>query len=146
MSASPSAAAHISAVWSASPSVRWTSAPCANSVAAAAVTPVRAAVISGVSPLSNAASGEAPAASRRSSISALPFSAASQTGVAPKTLTRVDVGTGGDQQISRVDVVPVRGPVQRGGAVRLGLADERRVGHEVPDGREIPRLDGVDQW
>ena len=66
--------AHISAVCPALVSRAFTSAPWASSAVAAPALPVRAAVIRAVSPPRSAAFGSAPAASRRRTSGALPFS------------------------------------------------------------------------
>ena len=62
--------------------------------------------------------GSAPAFSSRSSTAALPLPRRARA-ASRRIFGRIDVGARADQQRGRVRVVPVGGPVQRGGSVAL---------------------------
>ena len=83
----------------------------------ASALPVPAHVMSGVSPVAIGVFGFAPALSSRSTSAALALVHASDSGGRPKIVGHVDVCTRPDEQIGGIEIVPVRGPEQRGRAV-----------------------------
>src|SRR5215510_7838567 len=107
-----SATAHIRAVWPCPVSSAFTFAPAESSAFTTARLPVCAAVISGVSPVPRAALGSACAVNRASTIARLPWGHA-------KVVCRVHIGAPTEEQPRHFEIVPVSGPVQRGGAIRL---------------------------
>jgi hypothetical protein len=74
-----------------------------------------------------------PSLSSASTVGALPFTAASASGVTPWSVAALDVGACDNQRADRVRVVPVRGPVKGGsgavalGAVHVGVLFEERL-------------------
>ena len=60
-------------------------------------------------------------------------------------IRRIDPRSGAQQQPGRIQVVPVRRPVQRRRAIALGQVDVRSAGHESFRTWQIAQPDGLDQ-
>ena len=137
------AVAHISAVWLSETSRAFTSTPRFRSASTASTLPVRAQAISAVSP--NARVALASAARRQQAIHHRPVRV--RTGQPERrdlvVVRRVDVGAGLDEQLSRLLVVPVDGPVQRRRTVPLGRTHVGSIRQEGTHGLPSLRLDGL---
>ena len=115
-----SAAAHISAVCPRHASCVFTLAPKVSSIFTASTLPVRAAVISAVSPSPKAALGSAPAFRRASTIATLPTVARLVQRRDAVAVGRLGVGAGAEQELRRLEIVPVGGPVEGGHPFGVG--------------------------
>ena len=69
---------------------------------------------------------------------------ATQSGVAPKSLTALTVRTGWDQEVDHHVVVPVGGPVQRGRAIGLCNGDINTLREQGPDRSLVLALGRLD--
>ena len=139
----PSAAAHISAVWPFHFSVALTFAPWAISALTAGAMPARAASIRGVSPSADARFGSAPAFTNASMMAALPLVLARARGVTPYRLVALALAPASNQQVGDLEVVGVRGPMQRGRSVGLRDIHVRALLHQRSNGRLVRLLDRI---
>ena len=140
-----SAAAHISAVCPFHPSAALTLAPCASSCFTVSRLPVRAAAISAVSPSGSATLASAPAFNSFSTHGRVAVRAGEVEGRHAVAVRGPRVRAGGKQQVDRLEVAAIHGPVERGSAVGLRLVDVGLLLQQRADGRGVARLDAVDE-